>query len=167
MVLDGCVLADDGFAVQTQCPYKKEVPAQKDYRFRKGGFAVIALSGCDVDGQFITASVKHSGSTNDIIAWQSFKLYKWLYVDGGLPSKYFFIGDEALTNTQQFLSPRPGRGLDRHKDSFNYWLTHSRQAVECAFGMLTQCWGIFWHPFLFSFDRWSLVTIVMMKLHNF
>jgi hypothetical protein len=44
-ILDGCVLA-----VQTRCPYKKEVPAQKDYRFRKGGFAVMAIAGCDVDG---------------------------------------------------------------------------------------------------------------------
>ncbi len=103
-ILDGCVLAVDGFGVRTQCPYKKEVPAQKDYRFRKGGFAIIAIAGCDVDGQFITASVKHSGSTNDIIAWESLKLYKWHEVDGGLPSKYFFIGDEAFTNTQQFLS---------------------------------------------------------------
>jgi hypothetical protein len=33
--------------------------------------------------------------------------------------------------------------------------------------MLTQRWGIFWCPFLFLFDRWSLVTLVMMKLHNF
>ncbi len=30
-----------------------------------------------------------------------------------------------------------------------------------------QCWGIFWHPFLFLFDRWFLVTLVTMKLHNF
>jgi hypothetical protein len=60
-----------------------------------------------------------------------------------------------------------GRGLDRYKDSFNYWLSHFRQAVEHAFGMLTQRWGNFWRPFLFLFDRWSLVTLVTMKLHNF
>ena len=107
-ILDGCVLAVDGFGVPTRCPYKKEVPAQKDYQFRKGGFAIIAIAGCDVDSRFITATAKHSGSTNDIIAWQSSKLYKWLEVDNGLPSKYFCIGDEAFTNTQQFLSPWPG-----------------------------------------------------------
>lgn len=59
-----------------------------------------------------------------------------------------------------------GRGLDVYKDSFNYWLSHSRQAVERAFGMLTQRWGIFWRMFRFSFDRWSLVVMVCMKLHN-
>jgi hypothetical protein len=158
-------------AEQTRCPYKKEVKSQKDYRFQKGGFAIIAIAGCDVDGRFISAQADHSGSTNDIIAWHNSKLCKWLEVEGGLPPKYFFIGDEAFTNTMQFLSPWPGRlltfrfffglkfvsnyvlhllfpfqgrGLDRYKDSFNYWLSHSRQAVERAFGMLTQCWGIFW-----------------------
>jgi hypothetical protein len=66
----------------------------------------------------------------------------------------------VLTNT--FL----GRGLDRYKDSFNYWLSHSCQAVEQAFGMLTQWWGIFWHPFHFSFDCWMLVIMCCIKLHN-
>ncbi len=59
-----------------------------------------------------------------------------------------------------------GRGLDIYKDSFNYWLSHSRQAVEHSFGMLTQRWGIFWRIFRFSFDRWPLVVLVCMKLHN-
>jgi hypothetical protein len=64
------------------------------------------------------------------------------------------------------LSPWPGRGLDRYKDSFNFWLSHSRQVVECAFGLLMQRFGIFWHRFHFSFDRWALVVLVCMKLHN-
>jgi antirestriction protein len=59
-----------------------------------------------------------------------------------------------------------GRGLDIYKDSFNYWLSHSRQAIERAFGMLMQRWGIFWRIFRFSFDRWPLVVLVCMKLHN-
>jgi len=114
-ILDGCVLAIDGFGVQTRCPFRNEVVAQKDYRFRKGGFAIIVIAGCDVDGRFITALANHSGSTNDIIAWNSSKLHKWLEIDCGLPSKYFFIGYEAFTNTNQFLSPWPGQSLDRYK----------------------------------------------------
>jgi hypothetical protein len=26
--------------------------------------------------------------------------------------------------------------------------------------------GYFWHPFHFAFDRWTLVVMDMMKLHN-
>jgi hypothetical protein len=59
-----------------------------------------------------------------------------------------------------------GRGLDRYKDSFNYWLSHSRQTIERAFGIMTQRFGIFWRRFTFAFNRWSMVVIVCMKLHN-
>jgi len=89
-----------------------------------------------------------------------------LEIDKELPAKYFFNGDKAFNTTQQFLSPWPGRGLDIYKDSFNYWLSHSWQEVECAFGMLMQRFGIFWRIFCFSFDRWPLVLMVCMKLHN-
>jgi len=165
-ILDGCVLAMDGFGVATRAPFKSEVEAPKDYRFRKSGFAIIVLGGVDVKGRFICASCDHSGSTNDIIAWQDCNLYDALEIKKLLPDKYFFIGDEAFTCTNQFLSLWPGRGLEPSKDAFNYWLSHSRQAVERAWGMVTQRWGIFWRIFRFSFDRWSLVVLVCIKLHN-
>jgi hypothetical protein len=71
-----------------------------------------------------------------------------------------------LLTLKQFLSPWPGRGLDRYKDSFNYWLSHCTQCVEHGFGMLTKRWGIFWLLFNFSFHCWSTVIVVCMKLHN-
>ena len=39
-------------------------------------------------------------------------------------------------------------------------------ALERGWGMVTQQWGIFWRIFRFSFDRWSLVILVCIKLHN-
>jgi hypothetical protein len=165
-ILDGCVLALDGFGVSTRAPYESEVVRQKVYWFSKSGFAIIVLAGCDMNARFICASCIHSGSTNDIVAWQDTLLFQMLEVDKELPEKYFFIGDEAFNTTQQFLSPWPGRGLDIYKDSFNYWLSYSRQAIERAFGMLAQQFGIFWRIFRFSFDRWPLVVMVSMKLHN-
>lgn len=165
-IMDGCVMAMDGFGVATRQPFKSEVDNPRDYRFRKAGFAVIVLGGVDVKGRFLCASCDHSGSTNDIIAWNDSNLYVALEERKLLPEKYYFIGDEAFTCTQQFLSPWPGRGLEASKDAFNYWLSHSRQAVERAWGMVTQRWGIFWRIFRFSFDRWSLVILVCIKLHN-
>ena len=108
-IFDGCVLAIDGLAIRTRQPYDHEVKYKKDYRFRKGGFAIIVIAGCDVDCRFISASCNHSGSTNDIIAWQNMDLYEAVEIDRKLPPKYFFIGDEAFTNTNQFLSPWPGK----------------------------------------------------------
>jgi hypothetical protein len=91
-----------------------------------------------MDAQFLVCSAKHSGSTNDIIAWSGTKLQKAVEIDNLLPQKYFFIGDEAFTNTQQFLSPWAGWGLDRYNNSFNFRLSHSCQVIERAFGLLTQ-----------------------------
>jgi len=59
-----------------------------------------------------------------------------------------------------------GQGLDRYKDSFNDWLSHSQKCVERSFGMLMQCWWVFWRPFWFAFDRWTLTLMAMAKLHK-
>ena len=32
--------------------------------------------------------------------------------------------------------------------------------------MLAQRWGIYWRLFRFAFDRWPLVVLCTMKLHN-
>lgn len=56
-----------------------------------------------MDCHFIVASYKHSGSTNDIIAWQHMDLYEALEIDNQLSMKYFFICDEAFTNKTSFL----------------------------------------------------------------
>ena len=48
-ILDGCMMAVDGLGVLTRQPFKSEVKKPKDYRFRKGGFAIIVLAGCDVN----------------------------------------------------------------------------------------------------------------------
>jgi hypothetical protein len=143
-ILDGCILAMYGFAVVTKAPYVTKVEHPKDYCYRKSGFAIIVLAGCYINACFICASFDHSGSINDIIAWQDCNLLQLLEAEKFLPRKYFFIGDEVFPTTQQFLSPWPDCGLGAFKDSFIYWLSHSRQDVECAFGMLTQRFGIFW-----------------------
>jgi len=50
----------------------------------------LVLAGCDVN---VCASCDHSGSTNDIIAWQDSNLFQMLEVEQLLPNKYFFNGD--------------------------------------------------------------------------
>ncbi len=112
-IFDGLVMVMDGLAVRTHAPFENEVKKRKDYRLRKGGFAIIVLAGCDADARFISVTANHSGSTNNIIAWNNSKLCKAVELDRRLPAKYFFMGDEAFMNTSQFLSPWPGRGLDR------------------------------------------------------
>jgi hypothetical protein len=56
---------------------------EKDYRFQRGGFAIIVA--------------KHSVSTKEIISQQSSKLHKWLEAMQSMPSKCIFIGNEMFT----------------------------------------------------------------------
>lgn len=163
--LNGCVSAIDGLAVRTRCPYKSEVNNVKAYCHRKYPFALIVLAGCDVRGKFTFLTANHSGSTHDSIAWKQSSLHHEIE-NGKLDSKFFLIGDEAFTCTQQLLSPYPGRGIGKWKDAFNYWLSHSRQCIERAFGMLVKRFGIFWRAFSFHYERWPLVITVCAKLHN-
>mmetsp|Transcript_20236 Transcript_20236/g.29052 ORF Transcript_20236/g.29052 Transcript_20236/m.29052 type:complete len:117 (-) Transcript_20236:50-400(-) len=78
-----------------------------------------------------------------------------------------YFGDEAFVNTQQFLVPWSGRGLDPWKVSFNYHLSSMRQCIERSFSHLTQRWGIFWRPLQCGVDKWTLVCTVTAKLHNY
>jgi len=75
-IFDGYRLAIDGLAVITHRPFNHEVKYKKDYHYGKGGFAIVVISGCDINCHFVVASCKHSGSTNEIIAWQHMDFYE-------------------------------------------------------------------------------------------
>ena len=165
-ILNGCVMAIDGLLIRTRKPTAKEVRIPMAYRNRKGCFGILVMAGCDIDGRFLMSVVNNSGGTHDVLAFETSEFYNYL-VNGGLADKFFIIGDEAFNCTNQVLTPWPGRGLGRWEDSFNYWLSHSRQCIERAFGMLVARWGVLWRKFEFSYSKWSLVTTVLMKLHNF
>ena len=164
-ILDGLVMVIDGLIVRTRCPYNYEVSDPKSYQHRKGGFGIIVMAGCDGNAKFRSITAKHTGSTNDNVAWESSALAAALE-NGQLHPRYFIGGDEAFVCTDYLLSPWHGRGIGQWRDSFNYWLSHSRQCIERAFGMLVARWGIYWRRFRFSYDRWSLVIILTAKLHN-
>lgn len=165
-IMSGCVAAIDGLIIKTRAPTTTEVKAPKHYRSRKGGFGVLVLAGCDVKGKFVFAAPNYSASTHDSPAWEATSLYNEITANV-LPPEFFLIGDEAFSNTNQMLSPWPGRGLGRYKDSFNYWLSHSRQCVERGFGMLIMRWGIFWRKLTCDYERWSLIITACIKLHNY
>jgi hypothetical protein len=86
---------------------------------------MVLSAGCDVDYHFIVTCCNHSGSTNDIIAWQNMELYQILEVEKKLPLKYYFIGNEAFTNTLQFLSPWHGIVFDNISLFFFYIFSSS------------------------------------------
>jgi hypothetical protein len=132
-----CVLAIDRWVCHTRQPFVSEADFPTSYRNRKNCFGIVVLGGCDANLRFRMWSCVSSGSTNDIIAWEFSKM-KVEFDNNRLPSEYYFIGDEAFTNCDQFMSPWSGHDLDIWKDSFNYHLSAMCQCIERAFGVLVQ-----------------------------
>ena len=125
------------------------------------------MAGCDDRCKFTMWSTQCPGSTNDCIAWEFTHLYREVLGKDRLPVKYYFVGDEAFVNTNNFLSPWPVTELNGERDGFNYHLSSSmRQCIERAFGILVNRWGIFWRPLTFRYDKWTLVLRTCAKLHN-
>jgi hypothetical protein len=164
--LNGCVTAIDGWVAQTRKPSSKEVQDVMAYRNRHDCWGIVVLAGCDARCRFTMFSCKNTGSTNDTIAWDLSDMKK-LLDDGKLHNKFYLIGDEAFSCSNQLLVPYSGRGLGTWKDSFNYHLSRMRQCIERSFALLVNRWGILWRPLKCHFTRWTLVLTVCAKLHNF
>ena len=164
--LKHCVTAIDGWVMRTRKPRDDEVENVMAYRNRHDCWGIVIIAGCDSKTRFTMWSCKSAGSTNDSLAWD-FSQFKKDLEAGKLPIEYYVVGDEAFSNTLQFLVPWAGRGLPADKDSFNYHLSSMRQCIERAFAILTERWGIFWRPIRCAFDKWTLLARTCAKLHNF
>jgi hypothetical protein len=161
----GCVGAMDGLLLKTRCPYKSEHRNPSAFKNRKCSYGILALAVADLRGKFLMFNVNNTGSTHDSVAWKTCTLEHRIS-NGDLPANLLLIGDEAFSCTNQTQSPWSGRGLGRFKDSYNFYLSSSRQCVERAFGILVKRWGVLQRKIICDFERWPLVAIVCAKLHN-
>jgi hypothetical protein len=103
----------------------------------------VVIAGCDSNLKFHCLSATSPGCTHDSVGWYKSSLCQNLFLPKRLPSKYFAIGDDAFTNTNNFLTPFSGRNIGIEKDSYNYHISAMRQSIERAFGLLVAKWGIF------------------------
>jgi hypothetical protein len=69
---------------------------KEDIRCRKGGFAIIAIAGCDVECSLISVSCNHSGSTDDIVAWQKVDLYEAVEIEKSFHSNIISLARKQL-----------------------------------------------------------------------
>ena len=60
-----------------------------------------------------------------------------------------------------------GTKLAEDKLVFNYRLSHARRIVECAFGILVQCFRVFDHRMYLSDENATIVTKAYTVLHNY
>jgi hypothetical protein len=164
--MEGCVGAIDGIVIRIHGPSFAESNGNpRQYYNRKGFFGLVCLAVCDSRKKFTSMSMKCPGSTNDSIAWRLSDLGTRV-ISGKLPEGMFLNGDEAFPCTESMISPFPGRVMSIAMDAFNYWQSHLRIKIECAFGELIGRWGIFWRALRGALSRHSRIVAACMILHN-
>jgi hypothetical protein len=164
--MKGCVIALDGWVMRTRCPTKKETKHVMSHRNRKGFWGLVVFAGCDSDLRFLSVSSRFPGATNDSLAWDLCSLNNLVFKPDKLPPQYYAVCDEAVSCTENVLTPYGGHQLGVAKDAFNYYLSAMRQCIERAFAVLVGVWGIFWREITCSYDKWPLIVQVCCKLHN-
>ena len=103
----------------SQCPLSWDTSNVLHHRSRKGFYAVNCQAGCHARLRFRLVSILTAGSTHDAVAWGRCHAAEKLE-QGDLPSRFFFVGDDAYKGHDQLLTPWPGRNLDDVElDSFN------------------------------------------------
>ena len=118
----------------------------------KGYHSVVLLGLVDANLTFIMADVGCNGRVSDADVLQETTFYRKLKNGAlALPKNddtvgnmnFVFIADEAFALTENILKPFYRKDLTQEKQIFNYRLSHARQHVENAFGVLAARFRIF------------------------
>ena len=151
----------------------------------KNHFSIVLMAAVDAGYRFIVVDVGNYGSNSDTgIFKHSHFGQKFLLNELGLPPRkalpgfpqagllpHCFVGDEAFPLSVDLLRPYPrgqrGTKLAEDKLVFNYRLSRARRIVECAFGILVQCFRVFDRRMYLSDENATIVTKACTVLHNY
>ncbi|CAM9100158.1 unnamed protein product, partial [Hapterophycus canaliculatus] len=119
---------------------------------------------CDAQYRILAWTMNCPGSQNDRTA---FKFSGFEKVLEGMPPGHFILGDAAYPASDLVLVPYPGTALTTSQDSFNFYQSQCRMAIEQTFGIMVRRWGILWRPMEVGLERFTLVVDAIVRLHNF
>ena len=77
------------------------------------------------------------------------------------------MGDNAYKSSNHVLVPWPGKNLSCERDSYNFWQSHARINIECAFGMLVRKWLILSRGIDIDLEHAVVVINACCLLHNY
>ena len=117
----------------------------------KGYHSVVLLGLVDANQTFIMADVGCNRRVSDAGVLQETFYRKLKNGALALPKhddtvgnmNFVFVADEDFALTENILKPFPRKNLTQEKQIFNYRLSHARQCVENAFGVLAARFCIF------------------------
>jgi len=166
-VIDGCIGALDGLLVEIQAPSANETGNVASYYSGHYQCHGINVQGCvDAHCRFIFLSPASPGGSNDIIA---LKKSGFLDLLNHLPAKKYIVSDCAYICSEHILTPFAGdmRRESATNDAYNYYISHLRQTVERAFGLMVQKWIILKSPLQIKLKNVTKLIMCIGLLHNY
>lgn len=167
-----CAGAIDGILIWTLKPTVVDAKAlgigQKKFLCsRKHKFGLNCQAVSDAHGRFLDISIIYGGSSSDCLAFEKSSLHSRLQ-DGVLKEGLCLFGDNAYINSM-FMATPYSNVKEGSRDNYNFYHSQLRIHVECAFGMLTQRWGILRSPIAkgITISKTICLTHALAKLHNF
>lgn len=171
-----CIGAIDGKHVRVVCP-KNSGSLYFNY---KNYFSMVLLALVDAHYKFITIDVGSYGKEGDSGILEKSVMGRQIRTgtfnfptETALPGSrivvpHVIVGDEAFRLTKHMMKPYPKNQAeeDDTKKIYNYRLCRARRVSENAFGLLSQCFRIFYSPIAVLPDTTDSIVMVTCCLHN-
>ena len=168
-----CAGAIDGMLVWIQRPSstdvkKMSVGPRKFYCGRKKKFGMNLQAVCDAQRRFLDVSCMYPGAMSDYLSFKTSSLFHKLETGTFLKPGLALFGDNAYVSNGYMVTPFKAVSSGP-KDAYNFYQSQTRIAIECAFGMLVQRWGMLRKaiPPNVSLAKTSAIIAALCKLHNF
>lgn len=148
------------------------------YHNYKGFDSIVLLAMCDASYKFTFIDVGCNGRISDGGVLNNSDLRQFIFQshlylppnekignDRILP--YVIVGDDAFPLATHLMKQYPYNSCEREKQIFNYRLSHARQSIEHAFGILCNRFRVLQTKIYLRPEKVKLVTQASCVLHNF
>ena len=146
-IMGGCIGCLDGWLVKILFPSitRDNVINPGHYYSRKGYYALNVQVIVDKEKMILWKSINGRGAAHDSLTFKDTKLYETMLECKYefLQKKRYFVGDSAYGLRSFLLVPYDNAKPGSSEDAFNFYLSSIRIYVECTFGEIDMCWGIF------------------------
>ncbi|TKR73176.1 hypothetical protein L596_020516 [Steinernema carpocapsae] len=157
---------------------KKPAKSGSLYFDYKGGFSTVLMAVCDSQYRFIYFDVGSYGHRHDSRILDRSSLGRAICEETipfpeddriweqGPELPYFFLGDGGFPLGRRIM--KPFSGATRPEEAvFNFRLSHARNVIENAFGILAAKWRILLAPIETDVNFSSKIVASCIHLHNF
>lgn len=176
--LPNCVGALDGKHIRIE-----KFPNTGSENFNYKHFhSTVLLACCDADGFFTIIEPGYAGRNSDGGIFSASAMKYWMnnnalnipspsplrYDEHKRPFPYYFVGDEAFSQTKNIMVPYRKATLNDVKRIYNYRQSRGRKTIECVLGMAAEKFAVLNGPIRCR-DKKTVNDIIKTAcvLHNY